>query len=232
MAIVLNNLVKMIMTALQTKDKTYKKQVENAIDAIYSIIGEELDLNWLDSRDRYPLILEANTDIYTLSRKEIHKIIAIENLDGNPKLTYLPPPKFRQKLVKGVDTSTITDPAFYTDYGMDGESHRIRLYPKPSGVDTLYVHYLLEPDLSNLGNCPKIFVKPFIHGVKSILAPPEELTGPDKKLRWKAITRDEDTLFVGWLERIKMKMREPHEDAPIFEADEHLMNQMDDASER
>lgn len=230
MAIVLKTLTDKIMMGLQTKNMAYKKTVQSAILDIYTIIGEELDLDWLDSRDRYPLVLAANTSIYKLNRKEIHKVIAIENLAGNPKITFLSPKQFRSKLLKGVDTSTITNPSFWTYYGRDGETRRIRIYPVPGEIDTLYVHYLLEPRLSNLGYCPAIFNKCFIHGVKSLLAPPEKLSSPDKRLRWKAITKDEDALFVAWMSYIKGKMREPGEDPPIFEADEHLMRQIDEAN--
>lgn len=231
MAIALGKLTNQVMMALQTTDAAYKKTVENSIAAIYSIIGEELDLDWLDSRDRYPLVLTANTSIYKLNRKEIHKIIAIENLEGNPKLSYLSPRQFRQKLLKGVDTSSITNPAWWTYYGRDGETRRIRIYPIPGETDTLYVHYLLEPLLSNLGYCPAIFTKCFIHGVKSLLSPPEELSSPGKRLRWNSITKDEDALFWGTLNYIKRKMREPGEDPPLYEADVHLTNQIDEAND-
>ncbi len=230
MAIVLQTLTNQIMMALQTRDMSYQKTVESAIENIYSIIGEELDLDWLVSKDRYELVLAANTSIYKLNRKEIHKVIAIENLAGNPKLSYLSPRQFRAKLISGVDTSLVTNPAWWTYYGRDGETRRIRIYPVPGEIDTLYVHYLLEPLLSNLGYCPAIFKKCFIHGVKSMIAPPEELSSPGKRLRWNAITFKEDGLFWSTLEYIKMKMREPGEDAPIYEADEHLTLQIDEAN--
>lgn len=216
-------------TALGNSKADYLKVIEQALVDAYVIVAEEHDLEWLQSKDLVDLLLTQNVSEYTIASDLVGKIVAIEDSTGIPVLAEKTPKEFRD-IIRGLTALSRSTPAYFTDNGFDAGKKRIRIYPVPVQSQTLKVRFLEVPRLSNFPRCPAIFAKCLYHGAKSIIAPPQELTDANGRLRWRAVTKDEDMLFKEWMSWAKFKLREKPEIYPSFQGDRQLMDEIEGAN--
>lgn len=230
MALVFDDMVTQVAEILQNDDAAYRATIEQTMIHIYGILAEEVDFDFLVSINRYKLDLTATNSYYVLNNKFIHKIVTIESLEGVPAMTHRTNQEFRDQ-IRNLTNLTQSSPVVFTSAGISQGKKRIRVFPVPVESKTLYVSFQLEASQDNFGHCPPIFAKALIHGTKSLIAPPENISSPADRIRWKAVTQHEDDLFEKWMQYAALKYRQTPDYKPLYTVDTSMADMIDDAND-
>jgi len=170
--------------------------IENAIFMVWSELSWRFDLDFLKAPEPQSITMVAGQKIYSL-KQNTGRMRYIANADGKQVWTYVPWRTFQEYCSEATGT-----PSVFTDYGKYKGEQQIRVESAPVSSEVFYLHHNVEGTKANFNLLPDAWIKTIIHGVLSILAPPQEKRTPQGYVWWKAVTADEDKLYESGIRRL------------------------------
>ena len=225
----LDKLVDIAAAALQNDDTNYRAALQDTALAVWAIVGRLAPFDFLKPTTPFALDVVANEPTYELNKKEIDRLGAITNADLVPLWFYKTRTEFNNRL-RGMTGQDTEDRGIFTVIGYQSGHKVIRLYPIPATTVSLKLWHSDKPSKDNIDNCPDDFIKPMLHGIKSMVEPPYELTDPNKRLKWLAQTYKEDQLFIQWIKRQLHFHIESDQHVADYTIDEFMSGQIDEAN--
>ncbi|MEW6014162.1 MAG: hypothetical protein AB1690_02445 [Candidatus Zixiibacteriota bacterium] len=223
----INKVVVMIQGKVMNFNADYRAAIEATIESAWSEMGDRHEWWFLRAGAPHSFSVPANTGVVTLGRDDIGRIIKIADSARKKKINFVGEDGYDASLnpadVSGSELYNTGVPEVAMLYGLaDNGRKQLAFSPSPTESTTYYLHYCLKPTLGNLNRLPESHVPTLVHKVLSILAPPVEKRGADGYVWWKAVTKDEDTLYEQGLRRLIAQARPVTPPIPTVTIDPYL----------
>jgi hypothetical protein len=215
----------------KTKDfsQGYKNAIQDAIEAVWAEIADRHQWWFLRAPAPYKLSVQADNGIYVIKKKDVGRMLYISSQATGRKVVEYRRPSDADPYKGDINTSETGTPLIFTDYGITkGNYKQILIIPAPNTSADWYLHYCESGSAANLNKAPASFRKTIFHGVMSILAPPEERKTPQDLIWWKAVTKDEDTMYEEGLTKLIQQAPPAAPDLPTVQLDPVLAERLYD----
>jgi hypothetical protein len=201
-----DDLIQIIQMKVQDLSSEYIPHIETALKLVWATVASYSDWWFMRSPEPQPISLTAGEDTYVVDNTDIGKMLHIAN-DANRKLWIYKGRQAFDAYREGTSDSSTGNTQVFTDLGLKRKKRVIQIYQPPSAVSTVYLHYQRKGTIDNLNLMPDEWAFVLVHGVMSLIAPPQEVN----QAFWKALCYKESKMFEGWLMEMK-RLVEPASD--------------------
>lgn len=225
----IDTLIKIVQLKIHNVDPNYENVIKETILMIWGLIVEYHPWWFMESPTPYKFTTASGTQLYKLNKQIIGKMLYIADVNGLPLWDYREK-RYFNKLMAGIETIENSNPRIFTNEGIVQRKIQIRVYPVPNSSVDAYLHYNEVGNAQNINKLSYVGIKTLLHGVFSLIAPPQEYKTIGEQLRWKALTYKEDDMFKNWLGKM-IASQQPHINTdPQFQIDPDLADAIQEAN--
>ena len=211
--------IEKIIGIIQSKvllfDQDYKLKITDTLEIVWAEMVDRHEWWFMRASAPYKLTTVVGQKVYIITKDDVGRILQITDINGKKRIFYRDREGFASGILSETDSdANIGSPISFAEYGIVGGKKQIIISPTPGEVEDYYLHYNLKGLIANFDRLPDSGSKTLIHGIMSILAPPEEKVryNPGNTSEqvsaiqylswWKAITQNEDEMYEEGLKRM------------------------------
>ena len=232
-------IVSIVQGRCQNWNNDFMQAIEAALESIWAEMTERHEWWFMESAASIKIDLVANQASYTINRDDVGRILFIGDANRKKLIYYVDRQGFGSTVPADGATSS---PSVCRVIGILGGKKIIMVTPTPSAANSVYLYYQESGSLGNISRMPDHFIKTTVHGIMSLIGPPEEkirsINDAEReqisKIQylswWKSITQDEDKLYEAGLARLIRECPPAAWDRPVNRMDHLIDSRLDEVN--